>query len=138
MRDRKARLGGNGVERGTNFAPVADDAVNAASPKRPSVAVRPRDCTLTRFARDLVKDKGGLWKDLREAEPRQALLNTIVYALVPAHVRSPRRVKIILNNFATNARIVQGRGIDWLPRAAEIAKLTVLQTEFPEVAAALL
>ena len=97
-----------------------------------------RTGTLTRFARDLVKDKGGLWEDLREAEPRQALLNTIVYALVPAHVRSPRRVKIILNNFATNARIVQGRGIDWLPRAAEIAKLTVLQTEFPEVAAALL
>lgn len=54
-----------------------------------------------------------------------------IFALVPVHVRSPRRVKVLLNNFATNARIVEARGLPWLDRAHEIAVLTVLQTEFP-------
>jgi hypothetical protein len=89
---------------------------------------------LTRFARDLVKDRGGLWAELRDAEPKGRSLDRVVYALIPSHVRSPRRVKVLLNNFATTVRIAQSRDIDWLQRAREIAKLTVLQTEFPLLA----
>lgn len=90
---------------------------------------------LTGFARDLVAGKGGLWAELESAEPGGRRLNSVLYALIPAHVRSPRRVKVLLNNYATNARVIQARGIDWLARATEIAKLTVLQTEFPRLAA---
>ncbi len=95
-----------------------------------------RTRTLTLFARDLVKEQGGLWQELRDHD--QDLFDLVVFALVPVHVRSPRRVKVLLNAYATNVRIAQSRGIDWLSRAAEIAVLTVLQTEFPEVAADLL
>lgn len=90
---------------------------------------------LTGFARDLVATKGGLWAELEAVEPGGRRLNRVLYALIPAHVRSPRRVKVLLNNFATNARVIQARDIDWLARATEIAKLTVLQTEFPRLAA---
>lgn len=93
-----------------------------------------RSNRLTGFARELVVDRGGVWGDLRNAEPHQRLLGTVLYVLIPSHVRSPRRVKVLLNNFATNARVAQARGIDWLSRAPEIAKLTVLQTEFPHLA----
>lgn len=98
------------------------------------VALPPlRTRTLTLFARDLVKEHGGLWQELRNHD--QDLFDRVVFALVPVHVRSPRRVKVLLNAYATNVRIAQSRGIDWLERATEIAVLTVLQTEFPEVAA---
>jgi len=98
------------------------------------IAVPPlRGRRLTRFARDLVRDKGGLWKELIEAKD-STTLEAVVYALVPSHIRSPRRVKVLLNNFATNARIAEARQIDWIERAEEIAKLTALQTEFPALA----
>jgi hypothetical protein len=45
---------------------------------------------------------------------------------------------VLLNNYATNARIAQSRGMPWLERAEELAVLTVLQTEFPSVATDLL
>ena len=90
---------------------------------------------LTGFARGLVAGRGGLWAELEGVEPGGRRLNRVLYALIPAHVRSPRRVKVLLNNYATNARVIQARGIDWLARATEIAKLTVLQTEFPRLAA---
>ena len=92
-----------------------------------------RGSRLTRFARDLVKDAGGVWKELREAE--EGLLDQLIYVLIPSHVRSPRRIKVLLNNFATNARIAQSRNVEWPKRAKEIAKLTVLETEFPLFAA---
>lgn len=86
---------------------------------------------LSRFAREQVAQKPhGVWKELRDA----GLLDDVVYALIPAHVRSPRRVKVLLNNFAVNARIAQSRGIEWPGRAEEIAKLTVLQTEYSALA----
>lgn len=85
---------------------------------------------LTGFARDLVQDRGGLWKRLRD----EGALNGVLYTLIPSHVRAPRRVKVLLNNFATNVRVSEARGVDWLARAEEIAKLTVLQTEFPRLA----
>jgi hypothetical protein len=95
-----------------------------------------RGPSLFRFAHDLVAErKDGLWEELAHAEPDAARLDGVLYVLIPSHVRSPRRVKVLLNNFATNARIAQSRGVDWMARAREIAKLTVLQTEFPLLAA---
>lgn len=91
-----------------------------------------RSRALTKFAHDLVDDQGGIWKELR-AHGKDTFDRT-VFALVPVHVRSPRRVKVLLNNYATSARIAQSRGIGWLDRAHEIAVFTVLQTEFPAVA----
>lgn len=90
-----------------------------------------RSRRLSRFARDQVGvKKAGIWKELRD----NRLLDDVVYALVPAHVRSPRRIKVLLNNFAINARIAQARGVAWPSRAEEMAKLTVLQTEYPALA----
>jgi hypothetical protein len=94
-----------------------------------------RPQALVGFARTLVVDAGGLWAELRAID---GLLDDVVFTLVPAHVRSPRRVKVLLNNYATNMRVAQARGIEYLQRAPEIAKLTVLQTEFPAVAGDLL
>lgn len=91
-----------------------------------------RSRALTQFAHNLVREQDGLWQQLRDSGPDAFEL--AVFALVPVHVRSPRRVKILLNNFATNARIAEARGMAWLDRAHEIAILTVLQTEFPAVA----
>ncbi len=97
-----------------------------------------RGSTLLRFAHDLVADRpDGVWQELKNAEAGGQTLDDVLYALIPSHVRSPRRVKVLLNAFATNARIAQSRGIDWVSRAPEIAKLTALQTEFPLLAAAL-
>lgn len=93
-----------------------------------------RTQALTKFARELVEKQGGLWSELRHAEPDDRLFLQVIYTLIPAHVRSPRRAKALLNNYATNVRIAAARGIDWLSRADEIACLTVLQTEFPSVA----
>lgn len=95
-----------------------------------------RSRALTKFAHDLVDDQGGIWKEMRvlDAVGGEDLFDRTVFALIPVHVRSPRRVKVLLNNFATNARIAGSRGVDWLDRAHEIAVLTVLQTEFPAVA----
>jgi len=97
-----------------------------------------RTHALTRYARTLVESRSGLWLDLRRHQPRNRLLDDVVYTLIPKHVQSPRRVKVLLNNYATNVRIAQARGINWLDRAPEIAKLTVFQTEFPAFAADLL
>lgn len=55
--------------------------------------------------------------------------------LSPMHLASPRRTKVLLNDFAVNARIYEGMNFEWLERAEEIAVLTVLQTEFPRLAA---
>lgn len=94
-----------------------------------------RTRALTKFAHDLVDNQGGVWEELRGRDAVGTdTFDRAVFALVPVHVRSPRRVKVLLNNFATNARIASSRGIDWLDRAHEIAVLTVLQTEFPAVA----
>ena len=93
-----------------------------------------RDQRRTRFARDLVLQKeSGIWKDIRDVG--QGVLDDVVFVLIPPHVRSPRRIKVLLNNFAMNVRTVQARGLEWKARATEIAKLTVFQTELPLFAA---
>lgn len=86
---------------------------------------------LSLFTRELIVAKSaGIWHELKAADGGRRL-DEVLYVAVPRHVRSPRRVKVLLNNFATSARIAQARGIDWLEHATEIAKLTALQTEFP-------
>lgn len=101
------------------------------------VALPPlRTSSLNRFTHDLVREREhGIWAEVRGADPGGRLLDDLLHVLIPSHVRSPRRVKVLLNNFATNARIAQARGLEWLARAPEIAKLTALQTEFPLFAA---
>lgn len=91
-----------------------------------------RSTKLNTFAYELVEDRGGLWAELKAESG--SLFDDVMYALIPTYVRSPRRVKVLLNNFATTARVAQARRIDWKSRATEIAKLTVLQTEYPGLA----
>lgn len=86
---------------------------------------------LTVFARDLADERGGLWETLRDTD--KAAYEDVVYSLVPAHVRSPRRVKVLMNNFVTAAHVLEAREMHWADRAAQVAVLTVLQTEFPSV-----
>lgn len=122
--------------------PVRDDEPYYSTPGafldkifQHQVALPPlRSHALTGFARTLVADRQGLWADLRSALPENRLFDDVVYTLIPAHVRSPRRAKVLLNNYATNVRVAEARGFAWLERAAEIAKLTVFQTEFPTFA----
>jgi hypothetical protein len=90
---------------------------------------------LSRYAHDLVRDRGGIWADLRRASS----LDDTIALLVPTHVSSPRRIKVLLNSFAINMRTAQARGRqDATERWTEIAKLTAIRTEFPEVAEDLL
>lgn len=90
----------------------------------------PRPEALTNFAMTLADQQKGLWAALR-ADARR--YEDVVYSLVPAHVQSPRRVKVLMNNFSTNVRVIESRGMDWQDRAVEVAVLTVLETEFPSV-----
>ncbi|MET9013980.1 P-loop NTPase fold protein [Streptomyces olivaceoviridis] len=84
---------------------------------------------VTSFAADLVRGRGGLWAAID--------INLVVSVLVPSHVRSPRRVKALLNTFALTYRLAQRRAADGLletdptTRVEEIAKLACLRVEFP-------
>lgn len=89
--------------------------------------------TFRRFANSLVQERGGVWAQLRDHDT--VALERIVSILSPMHLASPRRTKVLLNDFAVNARVYEGMGFDWLERAEEVAVLTVLQTEFPRLAA---
>lgn len=92
-----------------------------------------RSRRLSEFALALARDLGGLWKEVD--------IDAVLLALIPTHVRSPRRVKALLNGFVANYRLAERRVASGsLPdnnqeRAAEIARLTCLQVEFPLFAA---
>lgn len=86
--------------------------------------------TFRKYALALVNAKEkGFWTEL----PSSALPR-IVAILSPVHVTSPRRTKVLLNDFAVNSRVFESLGFAWLERAEEIAALTVIQTEFPKLA----
>lgn len=89
--------------------------------------------TFRRYALSLVKDRGGVWAQLRARQ--DGLLDRVIPVLSPMHLASPRRTKVLLNDFAVNARVFESLGFDWLNRAEEIAVLTVIQTEFPNLMA---
>lgn len=95
-----------------------------ALPPQPRKAFR-------KYARDLVHAKGdaGVWGQLR-AEGAERL-ERVLSILSPPHLTSPRRTKVILNDFAINARLTESFTGSWVERADEIAVLSVLQTEFP-------
>ncbi|MFC8001985.1 P-loop NTPase fold protein [Streptomyces olivaceus] len=84
---------------------------------------------VTSFAAGLVRERGGVWATMD--------VNLVVSILVPSHVRSPRRVKALLNTFALTYRLAQRRFADGLleteptTRVEEIAKLVCLRVEFP-------
>jgi energy-coupling factor transporter ATP-binding protein EcfA2/DNA-binding transcriptional regulator YbjK len=84
---------------------------------------------VTSFAADLVRGRGGVWAAVD--------VNLVVSILVPSHVRSPRRVKALLNTFVLTYRLAQRRAADGLleidpaRRVEEIAKLVCLRVEFP-------
>jgi len=88
---------------------------------------------VTTYAIDLVKDQPGIWAELKEHD----LLPEIMSVLVPSHVRSPRRVKTLINNYTIAyhvARLREQAGqLDSGPdnRPLELAKLVCLRTEFP-------
>ncbi len=89
-----------------------------------------RATRLSKFALDLVSGRGGLWADL------VGNLRYVVSVLIPSHVRSLRRVKVLLNNFALTYRVFEVRkdqlGLERLiDSAPAIAKLVCLRTEFP-------
>jgi KAP family P-loop domain len=86
---------------------------------------------LYEWAFDKVKDRGGYWAALRGGSDQK--LRKILYFLIPSHVRAPRRVKVLLNSFIRSTAIAAHSGLDWEERSREIAKLTVLDTEFPLV-----
>src|SRR5665648_953125 len=60
---------------------------------------------LTAFAHTLVSGRSGFWAEVGE----QASLANLVSVLIPSHVRSPRRVKVLLNGFVSLYRVAQAR-----------------------------
>lgn len=89
--------------------------------------------SVTRYAVDLARAvRGeGVWTELRDR------LELAVSVLVPSHVRSPRRVKHLLNAYALAYRLAEARhaaGVLATPvrdRADELARLVCLRVEFP-------
>lgn len=86
--------------------------------------------TLSRFALHLVDGRPGVWE-------RVDGVDELVSVLIPTHVVSPRRVKVLLNRFAIAYRLAERRAVegrldpDFGRRATELAKLVCLQCEFP-------
>jgi hypothetical protein len=84
------------------------------------------------FAENLVRDRGGLWAKLRERDE----LQDVLAALIPTHVTSPRRVKVLLNSYVIAHRIAERRaGAGEMAalegRASALAQLVCLRAEFP-------
>ncbi|MCG8924165.1 P-loop NTPase fold protein [Lentzea sp. CC55] len=85
--------------------------------------------SITRFAADLVRARPGLWREID--------IDLIVSVLIPSHVRSPRRVKNLLNAFVLAYRLAEARqqgsllSTDIKTRVDEIARLVCFRVEFP-------
>ena len=89
-----------------------------------------RATTLSRFALKLVDGLPGVWT-------RIDAVDEVVSVLIPTHVTSPRRVKVLLNRFVIAYRLAERRRQEGNldpnleARASELAKLVCLQCEFP-------
>lgn len=85
---------------------------------------------LVDFALSLVADANGVWAETDEVED-------IISVLLPVHVQSPRRVKVLLNRYVLAFELARKRHADGRvspgpgDRAQELAKLVCLRTEFP-------
>ncbi len=86
-----------------------------------------------RYALELLDGATGIWERVSKPE--------VVSVLVPPHITSPRRVKLLLNAFALTFRLLARRDAqeqlagDLNARAREVAKLVCLRCEFPLFAA---
>lgn len=84
---------------------------------------------ISSYALSLVSDKGGVWAAID--------LEEVISVLIPTHVRSPRRVKALLNNYVLSYRLAFDRDVGFTgkttlaDRAAELAVLVCLRSEFP-------
>ncbi|MGN9807651.1 KAP family P-loop NTPase fold protein [Micromonospora sp. L32] len=85
---------------------------------------------VVRFAGDMIAPLGGVWDEFDK--------RALAQVLVPTHVRSPRRVKALVNTFTVSYRLLKQRAaqqylsIEQAPaRAMELAKLVALRVEFP-------
>ncbi len=91
---------------------------------------------LVDFAGALVAGVGGVWAQLEDVDG-------VLSVLIPVHVRSPRRVKVLLNRFAMSYAVAEKRSAagtldeNLAARAAELAKLVCIRAEFPLFAAEL-
>ncbi|MGB3412835.1 MAG: P-loop NTPase fold protein [Microthrixaceae bacterium] len=89
---------------------------------------------VSHYAIELVDGREGVWTDARVNVP------WTISVLIPTHVRSPRRVKTLLNNFVLTYRMATKRWEEGhlsahpADRALELAKLVTLRTEFPDFA----
>jgi hypothetical protein len=84
--------------------------------------------TVSHYALGLVQGLPGVWSEIDIEE--------VVSILVPTHVRSPRRVKALLNNFVLTYRLAKAAGLlteddPRRDRSVELAVLVCLQSEFP-------
>ncbi|MFK4804324.1 P-loop NTPase fold protein [Microbacterium sp. ZW CA_36] len=85
--------------------------------------------SVTSFAAELVQGRTGVWQSVDTG--------VIASILIPTHVRSPRRVKNLLNSFALAYRLAEARrssgllDIDLPGAADELARLVCLRVEFP-------
>jgi hypothetical protein len=90
--------------------------------------------TLSQFALSLVQNRAGIWQRIEN-------MPELITVLVPGHVRSPRRVKVLLNSFVLAYRLSLMRSSEGAldagveTRSSEMAKLVCLRTEFPLFAA---
>jgi KAP-like P-loop domain-containing protein len=88
-----------------------------------------RSRRLTHFALDLLEGRDGVWNEVDKED--------VVSILLPTHINSPRRVKVLLNSYALSYGIARARverrqlGEDLPERGSELAKLVCLKTEFP-------
>jgi hypothetical protein len=95
---------------------------------------------LSEFALDLARKHHGIWEELDQA----GRLERVISTLVPLHVQSPRRVKVLMNAFVQAYRLAEARhvarqlGKAPRERALEISKLVVLRADFPAFADRLL
>ena len=86
--------------------------------------------TLSQFALSLIETRPGIWQEI-DNKPE------LITVLVPEHVRSPRRVKVLLNAFVLSFRLALRRAGEGALdanvrfRASEVAKVVCLRTEFP-------
>jgi hypothetical protein len=85
--------------------------------------------SVSKYATDLARGREGIWSRVD--------VDVIVSILIPSHVRSPRRVKALLNGFALTFRLAHERtqrgflDTEILSRVEELAKLVCLRQEFP-------
>ena len=85
--------------------------------------------SVTRFAVGLVEARSGVWQNID--------IPVVVSVLIPTHVRSPRRVKNLLNSFALAYRLASSRqkmgilDVEMPKIAEELARIVCIKAEFP-------